>query len=71
MRTPYQPVRLSKKKMLRYIHIKVVSLDIKPTDYLISYSMDRSAVVLEDGIVMKKEMLPDIPHTFYYHNKQK
>lgn len=40
-------------------------------DYLVSYSIARSAIFLEDGIVMKKQMIPDIPHTFYYHNKQK
>jgi hypothetical protein len=71
MPTPYQPVRLPKKKVLRYLHIKVISLDTKAVDYLISYSMGRSAVILEDGIVMKKDMLPDISHSFYYHNRQK
>lgn len=63
--------KTSKHKVLRHLHIKVTSLSDKPIDYLISYSQGKSGLFLQDGLVMKKQMVPDISHSFFYHNKNK
>jgi DNA-binding transcriptional MerR regulator len=69
----YKLSRLGSKHelLLRTLHVKVVSLTDKPIDYLLTYSTGGSGVFLEDGVVLKKELTPEIVHTFYYHNQQK
>jgi hypothetical protein len=63
--------KTNEKHIFKHAHITVTALSEKPVEFLISYSVEKSSVYLEDGIVIQKYMTPELPHTFYYRNKNR
>lgn len=57
--------------VLRHIHVTVTATSDQPVEFLMSYSVGQSRLYLEDGIVSQKRLVPELPHTFYYHNRER